>query len=93
MGAKVNGPASWNIEPVEDIESPEFEKKYRDVLTELSKFVGAACNTGDIEAYQFLVNYVALIMQAGYEVLKESFDEKKSKTFEEFLKKIDILKN
>lgn len=88
-----NGPATWNLEPVEDIESKEFEKKYKAVLTELSKFVGAACNCGDVEAFQFLIHYTAIIFEAGYEVLKESFDEKKAKTFQEFLKKMNIPKN
>jgi hypothetical protein len=93
MGAKQNGPISWNLETIEDIEAPEFEKKYKAVLTELSKFIGAACNTGDIEAFQFLIHYTTLIFQGGYEVLKESFDDKKTKNFEQFLKKMNISKN
>jgi len=54
MGAKASGPASWVIETKLD-GSTEFEKKYREVLIELSKFVGAACNTADVEAFQFLI--------------------------------------
>ena len=93
MPASVNGPIRWNFDNEPEIEQPEFEKKYRDVLTELAKFVGAACNTGDIEAFQFLIHYTTLIFQGGYEVLKESLDDKKSKTFKEFCQKMGIYKN
>jgi hypothetical protein len=88
--AFVNGPVSWNLDTCEDIESPEFERKYRAVLTELAKFVGAACNTGDIEAFQFLMHYTTMIFNGGYKVLKECFDEKKLKTFEEFIKEVEM---
>ena len=93
MPAKQTGPAKWITEPIEEIEAPEFEKKYREVLTELSKFVGAACNTGDVEAFQFLVHYITLIMTSGFEVLKEVHGEEKSKIFEDFCKKVGITKN
>jgi hypothetical protein len=90
--AFVAGSASWILDQNEEIESsPEFEKKYEDVLTELSKFVGAACNTGDIEAYQFLIHYTHLIFKGGYEVLKEVYGEvEKSKDFQDFLNKVGI---
>jgi len=90
MGAKACGTASWVIE--DKLKgSPEFEKKYKEVLMELTKFVGAACNTADVEAFQFLIHYTALIFQSGYEVLKESLDDiNKSKDFKDFLKKAGI---
>ena len=93
MSAKVCGPVSWNLDLDPKIEQPEFEKKYGEVLTELAKFVGAACNVQDYEAFSFLMHYVTLIFQGGYQVLKETLDEKKSKTFQEFLKKMNISKN
>lgn len=87
MVAKANGPASWVIE--DKLKgSSEYERKYREVLIELSKFVGAACNTGDIEAFQFLIHYTSLIFQGGYEVLKDSFEEVKKITFQDFMKKV-----
>ena len=93
MPAEVNGPIGWNLDSDSEIEAPEYAKKYSEVLTELSKFVGAAANTGDIEAYRFLVHYTTLIMQSGFELLKEVIDDKKSKNLQEFMKKIGILKN
>jgi hypothetical protein len=93
MSAIVNGPATWNLESTEDIDAPEYEKKYKEVLTELSKFVGAAANKGDIEAYSFLVHYCELILRSGFEVLKEVYGEEKQKTFDEFCKKVGISKN
>ena len=68
--AFVNGPISWNLDICEDIESTEFEQKYKEVLTELAKFVGAACNTGDIEAFQFLIHYTHMIFKGGYEIIR-----------------------
>jgi hypothetical protein len=45
MSAIIDGDASWIIEGLEEIETNgEFEKKYKEVLIEQSKFVGAACN-------------------------------------------------
>jgi len=93
MGAKASGPGSWVIEKKLD-GSPEFEKKYKKVLTELSKYVGAAVNTGDVAAYQFFIHYTALIFQSGYEVLKETLgDVEKSKDLTDFIKKVVIGKN
>jgi len=92
MPAKQNGPAGWIIEKKLK-GSSQFERKYREVLTELSKFVGAACNTGDIEAFQFLIHYTTMIFEGGFEVLKESFEEDKKTTFEDFKKRMGMGKN
>ena len=86
MAAKVNGKATWII----DEPSNELEKKYKGILTELAQTVGACVNSGDIEAYQFLLNHAALIFQGDFEVLKETVEGVKSKTFNDFLKKVGL---
>jgi hypothetical protein len=93
MGAKQAGPISWNLETIEDIDAPEFENKYGDCLEELSKHVGEVANAGNIDAFQFLIHYTEMIMQSGFKLLKEVVDDQKSKTFEDFCKKVGITKN
>jgi hypothetical protein len=43
-----------------------MEKKFEKILTDLARTVGACANSGDIESYQFLLNHVGLIFEAGF---------------------------
>ena len=93
MGAKTAGQAFWVIE--DNLEkSSGKETRYKAILTELAKYIGEASNSGDIDAYKFLLHYTQLIFQCGFEVLKETLGEvEKSKDFETFTKKMGILDN
>ena len=95
MGAKLDGPISWNFDSDNDFNpNAEFEKRYKNILTELAQIIGDCCNSGNIKEFEFILDHTAIIFQAGFEVLKESVGEvKKSKNLKEFLKKMSISNN
>jgi hypothetical protein len=66
--------------------SKELEERYRPILTELSKCVGAAANSGDIQAYKFLIDHILIIMQTGFDILKDVHKEYMPNTMEDFFK-------
>jgi len=66
--------------------SNELEAKYRPILTEFAKSVGAAANTNNLEEYKFLLNNILIILQTGFDLLKRVDGTFTALPFEDLMK-------